>query len=641
MSAPKVTHPVVRAAFGIAALILIAFLSNWLISLTSFGTKGADFTKDKVHTLSKGTKSILGKLDAPITIRYYASRKTEALPRETKLFIRRIDDILKEYVNLSNGKLRVEELDPQPDTDAEDSANLDGIQAQRIAEYESASLGFAISCLDQTSSINIDPFDTSALDEQETMFEYNLSRAIGEVAAVEKPVIGVMSALSLKGAPAMMPGQQPQPGWVIYQQLAQTFKIEDVEMSATEIPATIKVLLLIHPAGITPATEFAIDQFILRGGTLIACLDSYSFDAAQSAGGNPMMGGGGGIPVSSTLPTLLPAWNVVFENTQTLADAKYRTLLRGNQPGLAILTLPKESMPDKTDVITKNLNELFFVLPGGITNQGGNGLASSSLVKSSDQAGFIETSQASQFSPNLTISNRRAYDLALRLTGKFKTAFPNGKPGEKKEEPVPPAEGEKKTEEVKDSSLKEGTSDSNVFLIADTDAFSNQGSYRMQNMGGMQAAMPYNGNSVLLLNIIDQAASSSDLIGARSRASIRRPFTRIRDMEAKSEQKVGAEIAAYKKKKEETSSRISELQAAKANSKDLYASPEQEAELKKLNEKEIEINRNIRDKQKDLKREKDTLSANITVLNLAVVPGFVLLFALGVWLSRRSSSRAR
>jgi ABC-type uncharacterized transport system involved in gliding motility auxiliary subunit len=157
----------------------------------------------------------------------------------------------------------------------------------------------------------------------------------------------------------------------------------------------------------------------------------------------------------------------------------------------------------------------------------------------------------------------------------------------------------------------------------------------------MQAAMPYNGNSVLLLNIIDQAASSSDLIGARSRASIRRPFTRIRDMEAKSEQKVGAEIAAYKKKKEETSSRISELQAAKANSKDLYASPEQEAELKKLNEKEIEINRNIRDKQKDLKREKDTLSANITVLNLAVVPGFVLLFALGVWLSRRSSSRAR
>ena len=637
MSAPKVTHPVVRAAFGIAALVLIAFLSNWLISLTSFGTKGADFTADKVHTLSKGTKSILGKLDAPITIRYYASRKTEALPRETKLFIRRIDDILKEYVNLSNGKLRVEELDPQPDTDAEDSANLDGIQAQTIAEYENASLGFAISCLDQTTSINIDPFDTRALDEQETMFEYNLSRAIGEVSAVEKPVIGVMSALSLTGAPAMMPGQQAQPGWVIYQQLAQTFKIEDLQMSATEIPASIKVLLLIHPAGITPETEFAIDQFILRGGTLVACLDAYSFDAAQSAGGgNPMMGGGGGIPVSSTLPTLLPAWNVVFENTQTLADAKYRTLLRGNQPGLAILTLPKESMPDRTDVITKNLNKLFFVLPGGITHQGGNGLAASSLVKTSDQAGFVDTTQASQFSPNIAINNRRSYDLALRLTGKFKTAFPNGKPVS-----TPPATDEKKSEEVKDSSLKEGASDSNVFIIADTDAFSNQGSYRMQNMGGMQAAMPYNGNSVLLLNIIDQAASSSDLIGARSRASIRRPFTRIRDMETAAEQKVGAQIAEYQKKEEAARARLSELQATKSNSKDLYASPEQEAEIKKLREQQVEYARNIRDKQKDLKREKDKLSSNITVLNLAVVPGLVLLFALFVWFTRRSSSRAR
>jgi ABC-type uncharacterized transport system involved in gliding motility auxiliary subunit len=160
-------------------------------------------------------------------------------------------------------------------------------------------------------------------------------------------------------------------------------------------------------------------------------------------------------------------------------------------------------------------------------------------------------------------------------------------------------------------------------------------------MGGMQAAMPYNGNSVLLLNIIDQAASSSDLIGARSRASIRRPFTRIRDMEAAAEQKVGAQIAEYQKKEEAARARLSELQATKSNSKDLYASPAQEAEIKKLREQQVEFARNIRDKQKDLKREKDTLSSNITVLNLAVVPGFVLLFALFVWLTRRSSSRAR
>ncbi len=644
MHHPKTTHPVVRAAFGIAALVLIAFLANWLISLTSFGTKGADFTEDRVHTLSKGTKSILSKLDAPITIRYYASRKNEALPRETKLFIRRVDDILKEYVNLSNGKLRVENLDPQPDTDAEDSANLDGIQTQNINQYENVSLGLAISCLDQTSRINIDPFDTQALDEQETMFEYNLSRAVGEVSAVKKPVIGVMSALNLKPGPAMMPGQQGNPGWVILQQLAQTYEIRDVEMAAQEIPSDVNVLLLVHPAGISKETEFAIDQFILRGGTLIACLDAYSFEAAATAGGNPMFGGGGGgTPVSSTLPTLLPAWNINFESTQTLADAKYRTILQGNRPGYAILSLPKEAMPDKTDVITKNLNDLFFVLPGAITNQGNNGLSASTLLRSSVQAGLVDAMEASQFSGNISITNRRSYELVTRLTGRFKTAFPEGKPGEKKEEPAP-AEGEKKEEAPKPEEskwLKEGSAESSVFVIADTDAFSNQGAYRIQNMGGMQAAMPYNGNSVLLLNIIDQAASSSDLIGARSRASIRRPFTLIREMEATAESSTQDKQKELQAKLREAQDRLAKIAADRSNSRDVRLAPEMEAEEQKFREEVTQTNRQIRDLYKGLKRDKDSLSARIIAMNLGIVPPLVFFAGLAVAFSRRRASRAR
>ena len=635
----KTTHPVVRAALGIAALVLIAFLSNWLISLTSFGTKGADFTEDRVHTLSPGTQSILSKLDANVTIRYYASRKNDAIPRETKLFIRRIDDILREYVNLSGGKLRVENLDPQPDTDAEDSANLDGIQTQNINQYENVSLGLAISCLDQSTRINIDPFDTTALDEQETMFEYNLSRAIGEVTAVKKPIIGVMSALNLKPAPAMMPGQGGSPGWVILQQLQQTYEVRDLALTSAEIPNDIKVLLLIHPAGITPQTEFAIDQFILRGGTVVACVDAYSFEAAASAGGNPMFGGGAGTPVSSTLPSLFSAWKIQFENTQTLADAKYRTVLQGNRIGYAILSLPKEAMPDRNDVITKNLNDLFFVLPGAFTSQGGSGLASSTLVKSSTQAGLVDAMEASQFSNRLSISNRRSYELVTRLSGRFKTAFPDGKPGEPK---APEADQEKdKKDQNQPKWLKEGQADANVFLIADTDAFSNQGAYRIQNLGGMQAAMPYNGNSVLLLNIIDQAASSSDLIGARSRASIRRPFTLIREMEAAAESVTQDKQVELQSKLKAAQDRLAAIASDRNKSRDVRLSPEMEAEEKKFRAEVTETNRQIRDLYKGLKREKDALSARIIALNLIVVPGLVLSTGIGVAITRRRKSRAR
>lgn len=629
MNAPKTTHPVVRAALGIVAMVLVAMLANWLISLTSFGTRGADFTEDKVHTLSKGTKSILSKLDAPVTIRYYASRKSDAMPRESKLFVSRIDDILKEYVNLAaDGKLRVENLDPQPDTDAEDSANLDGVQSQQINQYENVTLGLAVSCLDQTSTININPFETQTLDEQEMMFEYNLSRAISEVSAVEKPVIGIMSALSMKPAPMMMPGQPQQPGWFIYQQLSQYFQVKDVEMTATEIPDDVKVLLLIHPAGISPETEFVIDQFVLKGGTLIACLDAYSYDAASSGGGNPMMGGGGGIAPSSTLPTLLPAWNIEFESTQTIADATYRSMLQGGRPGYSILSLPKSSMPDQEDIITKNLNDLFFVLPGGITNKGGNGLASSTLVKTSIQAGLVDPMAASQLSPNMVFKDRRSYDLVLRLTGNFKSAFPNGKPSSEASENKP-------------ASLKEAEKPGTVYLIADTDAFSNQGAYRAMNFGGMQQVAPYNGNSVLLMNIIDQAASSSDLIGSRSRASIRRPFTLINEMEEKANAEVSDKVEKLREKEKEAISRLSALQSSKSNSRDLYASPEQEAEIKKLREQQVDAGRQIRDLQKDLKSNKDALTAKITAWNLFAIPSAILAAGFSVWGARRRSSRAR
>ena len=237
----KTTHPVTRSAFGVAALVAIAVLANWLVSLTPLGNRGADFTENKVHTLSTGTRAILTELDTPVVIRYYASRNTDYMPEELKLHMRRVDDLLKEYSSLSKGKLRIENLDPEPDTDAEDSANLDGINGQRMDD-QNLYFGLAISCLDKTSVIPfIDP-------RAETMLEYQISKAIAEVSTPTKPKIGLMTALDLQGAPAMMPGQQPTPGWVIYQQLKQSFDVVDVPMDSTTIdPKEIKVLLHVPP----------------------------------------------------------------------------------------------------------------------------------------------------------------------------------------------------------------------------------------------------------------------------------------------------------------------------------------------------------------------------------------------------------
>lgn len=628
----KITHPVTRAAFGVAALVAVAVFANWLVSLTPLGNRGADFTEKQIHTLSQGTRAILGELDTPVVIRYYASRNTDYMPEELKLHMRRTDDLLKEYRALAKGKLRVENLDPQPDTDAEDSANLDGINGQRMDD-QNLYFGLAVSCLDRTSVIPfLDPRD-------ETMLEYHLSKAIAEVSAPAKPKVGVMSAFNLKGSPAMMQGQRPTPPWVIYQQLKQSFDVVDIPMGDPVIdPKEIKVLLLFHPAGITPDAEFAVDQYLLNGGTVVACLDACSVAAQMTGGGNPMMGQQE-TPASSTLPTLLGAWGVSFESTKVLADPVLATKLGGDRVGLAVLTLAKDAMPQKDNVITKDLASCTFFLPGAFTKTSG-GVTANTLVKSTTSAGFVDAARASRLDPSLSTSFRSsgtAYDLVTHLSGIFKTAFPDGKPKAQGE----PTDGDKKKDEPKPAWLKEATTPGNVFLIADVDAFYDRFAYNVQNFGSTQMASPVNGNASLLFNLLDQAVGSKHLIGARSRSAIRRPFTVVQKMESDFNQKVGTKIAEFQEKQKAAQQKLAELQAKKSRGSELYLSPEQEAEIRALRKEQVEYSKLIREQEKELRRQKDKLAGKITLLNVAAMPLLVIVVGFVLFFQRRRATRAR
>ena len=630
----KITHPITRAALGVAALVVIALLANWLVSLTPLGNRGADFTENKVHTLSSGTRAILTELDTPVVIRYYASRSTDYMPEELKLHMRRVDDLLKEYASISKGKLRIDNLDPQPDTDAEDSANLDGINGQRMND-QNLFFGLAISCLDKTSVIPfMDPRD-------ETMLEYHISKAIGEVSTPTKPKIGLMTPLDLKGAPAMMPGQPPTPGWVIYQQLKQSFDVVDVPMETSTIdPKEIKVLLLFHPAGITPDAEFAVDQYVLGGGTVVACLDPFSVAAQMTAPQpNPMMGQQPPPPTTSTLPTLLSAWGVSFESGLVLADPALATKLGGDRLGLAVPTLGKDSMPQKDNVITKDLGSVTLFLPGAITITGKDGITANTLIKSSTKAGFVDSLKASQLDPSLARtlkSNGTAYDLLTHLSGNFKTAFPDGKP-----KPPTDAKAPEAKDAAKPTYLKEATAPGNIFLIGDVDAFYDRFAYNVQNFGGQQMASPSNGNATLLLNLLDQATGSKHLIGSRSRSAIRRPFTVIQEMEADFNKTVGVKIEEFQAKQKAAQQKLSELQAQKSRGSELYLSPAQEEEIKKLRAEQVEYSKLIREQEKELRRQKDKLSAKITLLNVAAMPTFVVLAGLALFIQRRRATRAR
>jgi ABC-type uncharacterized transport system involved in gliding motility auxiliary subunit len=318
-------------------------------------------------------------------------------------------------------------------------------------------------------------------------------------------------------------------------------------------------------------------------------------------------------------------------------------MLGGERKGIAVLSLPQSAMPQKDNIITKAIDSITLYLPGAFKRTGGGGVAVNTLVRSSAQAGFVDSFKASRLDPSLDTSVKAegtAFDLITHLSGNFKTAFPEGKPKAAEQEAAPE---EKKEDEKKpeDESLKEAVKPGNVFLIADIDAFYDRFAYSVQNFGGMQMATPMNGNASLLFNLLDQAVRSNYLIGTRSRAATRRPFTVVQEMEAEFEKKVGGKIEEFQAKQREAQERLQELQSQKAQGSELFLSPEQEAEINKLREQQVEYSRLIREQQKELRREKDKLAGNITLLNVAAMPALVILIGLGLFVKRRSSTRAR
>ncbi len=294
-------------------------------------------------------------------------------------------------------------------------------------------------------------------------------------------------------------------------------------------------------------------------------------------------------------------------------------------------------------MITKDLESVTFLIPGAFTKTGGSGVSANTLIKSTTGAGFVDAMKASQLDPSLTTSFRSsgtAYDLMTHLSGTFKTAFPDGAPKADDGENPDEAKDENK-DEPKSDSLKESVTPGNVFLIADIDAFYDQFAYRIQDFGGMQMAEPVGGNSSLLFNLLDQAVGSKHLIGSRSRAALRRPFTVVQQMEADFNEKVGAKIEEFQEKQQAAQRKLNELQAQKARGSELNLSPEQEAEIRKLRKEQVEYSKLIREQQKDLRRQKDALAGKITLLNVAAMPLLVILFGLGLFLLRRRSTRAR
>lgn len=612
---------------GVALLLLLViFVSLNLFANIALRSWRVDLTQNQLFTLSQGTRNILAKLDEPVTLKFYYSQGQATDQPQIRLFAQRVRDMLEEMAAAANGGLKLQIIDPAPFSEAEDEAVAQGLVARPIGNGEV--IYFGLTGSNRVDSLEVIPFFA---DERQQYLEYDLARLIHNLSQPEKPVLGILSNLPLDtgagGILAAMRGQS-QP-FLIYAELTDRFQVEFIAPEAVRIPQRVDVLLLAHPREPAPAQSYAIDQFVMRGGRVIAFIDPQS-EVSLTAGpnGEPLKG----YREQSNLPRLMQRWGVVMDSNQILADRKRAQRVaagRDARRALVDYILWMGYGPDemnRDDVITGNIDRLNLGTVGVLRQADGATTRMTPLVTASDEAGLMDRDYVLQ-APTPDALQRAfkpgtegPYVIAARFAGRVETAYPDG----------PPAQGNSKGGTARREDHLTAATGANIVVFADSDFFDDRFWVSEQNYLGQRFGVPIADNGKFLLNAVENLMGSNDLISLRGRERVARPFTRVEALQKAAEQEFLAEEENLLLRIETAQAELDRLEQAGASLGDAQAAAKtHRAEL-------LAARKSLRRVQGDLRRDIDALEARVTWLNIVTMPVLVGILALLLaWQQRR------
>ena len=611
-----------KKVFGLvvlATILVIVCAANYILSALS---ARVDLTAEQLYTLSPGSKAILGKLDQKVTLKFFFSESAKDMPPSLKTYAEQVRDLLREYERAGKGNVIVEIYDPKQDSDEEEWAVKYGVEPQQANPFGAPIyFGLVVTCGTQEQTIpGFDP-------RMESTLENEITRHITRVVWPERPVVGVLSGipgvLGEEMNPMMMQmRRRPSPGWLAFSELKKDYNLREIAKDAESIDPDVKTLVVIHPKDLSEKTLFAIDQFVIKGGRLIACVDPFSFkdlEASRQQQQNPMMqmGGQGG---PSTLGKLFEKWGISFDTAKCVADDKAAVQMRGPNGAVVtdstVLMLGKDNV--EKDVLTANISQLILPYAGALDFSPTEGLEFTPILTTSTNTACLVDAAMLQMGP-AAIRDQIKPDgvrrtLAGRLTGTFKTAFPKGPDWHEGSTNAIPAVVE--------------SGKGFVFLFSDADFLSNEACVEVVNTLFGQQAMLRGDNLSLFSNVMEQFAGREELIGLRSRGPSDRPFEVVRELRAEAEKKFRAEAEKLQNELNEKNKTLNDLLKGKRGTDRQLITQEIEAQINDARAKKVETQKKLKNVRKELNADIENLGFRLKVINICLMPLLVILFGI-------------
>jgi ABC-type uncharacterized transport system involved in gliding motility auxiliary subunit len=610
-----------RQVISGTGLLLAAALTISVIIIANalFTSVRLDLTAGGLYTLSEGSRNILKKLDEPIALEFYFSRKALADYPQLMTYATRVRDLLEEYAVHSGGRLKLTIIEPEPFSEQEDQAVAGGLQGISLTGAGDSAY-FGLVGTNSTDDRDTIPFFQAG---REAALEYDITKLVYNLANPEKRRVGVITSLPVFGG---LPPQGSKP-WTIISLLREFFAVENLGPSPDSIDPDLNVLLVIHPKEMNDTARFALDQYLLRGGKAILFVDPLAEgDDSQPNPENPYV-----VPdLDSDLKWLFAAWGIEVPDGKVAGDMNYamRVQAQGERGPIETYYLPwlqlSGSAFSKDDFVTNQLEIVHMGTAGVIDRRADSPLAVSPLLQTTDQSMRMERDLILfQRDPQVMLRNFKADNkpivLAARVKGKVRTAFPDG----------PPDAGDGKSKGAEP--VKEG--EVNAIIVVDTDILNDLFWVRTQSYFGVEMPQAIANNADFVVNAIDNLSGSTDLISLRSRSASARPFEVVEQIRREAESQFREREQALQAKLKETEKKILDLQK-EGGEGGAILSPEQTQAIDNFRDEQVKTRKELRAVQHELQKNIARLGSVLKFINIGFVPLFIAVLALGAGIYR-------
>lgn len=619
--------PAGLALIGVALLIAVVIIS-------SLPRLRIDLTQDDLYTLSDGTREVLDTLQRPIELTFFYSEEAIGQMPQVRAYGNRVQELLQEMVIASNGNLTLEVIDPEAFSEQEDLATSYGIQAVPLAAGREE-VYFGVVAADPGTRVEGEAEVYEAIPlvrpDQEEFLEYEFSRLISRVLDPDPTVVGLITSLNIDGG--FNPATEQTTGpWAIMDTVRYMYDVRRLTEDVAPIDENIDILMLVHPQELPAQTLYAIDQFVMRGGRALVFVDPNSDTQTQ------IMVGGGGYRdnLGSDLPGLLSAWGVNYDAAQVVTDqelALFVTLAQGQRPTAhyGMLGVPREHFAN--DIVSGQLQVMNLSSAGALNPVEGSATTFEPLIQTSEQTMLMGTAFFREMGdPTLLIDDFESEDqtrtLAARVSGPAQSAFPDGPPASdtdaESETAAPDA-----SETPPQNHLTASVSDIGVIVVADSDVLADRMWAQSRQVAGQRVINAFASNGDFVINALDNLSGSTELINIRSRGRYARPFTRVLALQREADERLRERETNLLERLSETEE---QLQALNQGSGTISA--EQEAEIERFIQLQLETRRDLREVQFELNNEIDRLGTVLKAINTALIPALIIIAVLAATILR-------